>query len=249
MQYDSHFQDTTLPPPWGLAMKTARGVALRLKRALSLRDRSMRSLHLELRAESVRGSSYASVHGYLNGRANPPLEFLLASAEALAVSPRWLIEAVGQPTNTYAAGDEAISDAREAVAWTALQELGHEADWAELRQRVKQALQEEFIFFGELPPLAAAAVWRTWERLSVDAAHQAEWIRGDRADAPSDSTERGLAVARDIGLCLMAPFSVLETRPSELHRWQVESYVLGICSALSSLVPDPNATEPMFQPF
>ncbi len=230
-------------------MKIAPGVALRLKRALSLRDRSMRSLHLELRAESVRGSSYASVHGYLNGRANPPLEFLLASAEALAVSPRWLIDGVGQPTDTYAAGDEAISDAGEAVAWTAVQELGHEADWSELRQRVKQALQEEFIFFGELPPLAAAAVWRTWERLSAAAAHQAEWIRGDRADAPADSTERRLAVARDIGLGLMAPFSVLDVRPAELRRWQVESYVLGICSALSSLVPDPNATEPMFQPF
>lgn len=230
-------------------MKIAPGVAARLKRGLELRGRSMRSLHLELHQGGVRGSSYASVHGYLNGRARPPLEFLLAAAEALDVSPAWLVGASGQPTTTHAAGEEAISDAGEAVAWTALQELGHEADWAELRQRVKQALQEEFIFFGELPPLAAAAVWRTWERLSADAAHQAEWIRGDRANAPSDSTERGLAVARDIGLCLMAPFSVLDIRPSELRRWQVESYVLGICSALSSLVPDPNATEPMFQPF
>jgi transcriptional regulator with XRE-family HTH domain len=230
-------------------MKIAPGVALRLQRALSLRERSIRSLHLELHAEGVRGSSYASVHGYLNGRANPPLEFLLASAEALGIDPRWLIEGVGQPTDTYAAGDEAISDAGEATAWTAVQELGHEADWAELRQRVKQALQEEFIFFGELPPLAAAAVWRTWERLAAEAAHQAEWIRGDGADGRAESTERALTVARDVGLCLMAPFSVLDVRPSDLRRWQVESYVLGICSALSSLIADPNATEPMFQPF
>ena len=229
-------------------MKTAPGVAARLKRALGLRDRSMRSLHLELHADKIRGSSYASVHGYLNGRADPPLEFLLATAEALDVNPAWLVQAVGQPTLTHAAGGEATADAGEAAAWTAVQELGQEADWAELRQRVKQALQEEFIFFADLPPLAAAAVWRTWERLTADEAHREEWIRGAHASG-RDSTDRSLAVARDIGLCLMAPFSVLDVRPADLRRWQIESYVLGVCSALASLVPDPNATEPTFQPF
>jgi transcriptional regulator with XRE-family HTH domain len=209
----------------------------------------MRSLHLELHAEKVRGSSYASVHGYMNGRADPPLEFLLAAAEALDVNPAWLVQAVGQPTRTHAAGDEATADSGEAAAWMAVQELGQEADWAELRQRVKQALQEEFIFFADLPPLAAAAVWRTWERLAADEAHQAEWIRGSHRSERNDSTERSLAVARDIGLCLMAPFSVLDVRPADLRRWQIESYVLGVCSALASLVPDPNATEPTFQPF
>jgi transcriptional regulator with XRE-family HTH domain len=211
----------------------------------------MRSLHLELHEEGVRGSSYASVHGYLNGRADPPLEFLLSTADALDVSPAWLIQASGQPTSTHAAGGEATADAGEAAAWTAVQELGQEADWAELRQQVKQAFQEEFIFFGDLPPLAAAAVWRTWERLAADVIHREEWIRGSggRSQEGSDSSARGLAVARDIGLCLMAPFSVLDVQPAELRRWQVESYVLGVCSALCSLVPDPNATEPSFQPF
>lgn len=230
-------------------MKTAPGVAGRLRRALELRDRSMRSLHLELQADKVRGSSYASVHGYLNGRAYPPLEFLLAAAEALEVDPGWLVQAVGHPTATYAAGDEAAGDAGEAAAWTAVQELGQEADWAELRQRVKQALQEEFIFFNDLPPLAAAAIWRAWERLSADEAHRQEWIRGAESPDGGDSTARSLAVARDIGLCLMAPLSVLDVRPAELRRWQIENYVLGICAALSSLVPDPNATEPVFRPF
>ena len=209
----------------------------------------MRSLHLELHREGIRGSSYASVHGYLNGRAEPPLEFLLATAEALAVSPAWLIREEGQPTQADSTGAEATADAGEAVAWMAVQEIGQDADWAELRQRVKQTLQEEFIFFGELPPLAEAAIWRTWERLTADAVHQKEWIRGSRSQDAGDSAGTGLAVARDIGLCLMAPFSVLAVRPSDLRRWQIESYVLGICSALCSLVADPNATEPAFQPF
>jgi transcriptional regulator with XRE-family HTH domain len=208
----------------------------------------MRSLHLELHAEKVRGSSYASVHGYLNGRAEPPLEFLLAAAGALDVSPSWLVQAVGQPTQTDAAGDEATVEAGEAAAWTAVQELGQEADWAELRNKVKQALQEEFIFFNDLPPLAAAAVWRTWERLTADEAHREEWIRGSHTST-ANASDRSLAVARDIGLCLMAPFSVLDVRPADLRRWQIESYVLGVCSALASLVPDPNATEPAFRPF
>lgn len=229
-------------------MKTAPGVAGRLKRALALQDRSIRSLHLQLHADRVRGSSYASVHGYLNGRADPPLEFLLATAEALDVNPAWLIQAIGQPTRAHAAGDEATADAGEAAAWTAVQELGQEADWAELRQQVKQALQEEFIFFGDLPPLAAAAVWRTWERLAADEVHREEWIRG-RHESGGDTTDRSLAVARDIGLCLMAPLSVLDVRPADLRRWQIESYVLGVCSALTSLVPDPNTTEPIFQPY
>lgn len=229
-------------------MKTAPGVAARLKRALSLRDRSIRSLHLELHADKIRGSSYASVHGYLNGRADPPLEFLLATAEALDVNPAWLVQAIGQPTRADAAGSEATADAGEAAAWMAVQELGHEADWAELRQRVKQALQEEFIFFADLPPLASAAVWRTWERLAADEAHREEWIRGAHASG-GDSSDRSLAVARDIGLCLMAPLSVLDVRPADLRRWQIESYVLSVCTALTSLVPDPNATEPTFQPF
>lgn len=230
-------------------MKTAPGVAGRLKRALSLTDRSIRSLHLELHADQVRGSSYASVHGYVSGRADPPLEFLLAAADALDVNPAWLVQGVGQPTRMEAAGGEATADAGEAAAWTAVQELGQEADWAELRQQVKQALQEEFIFFNDLPPLAAAAVWRTWERLAADAAHREEWIRGARPAEAGDSVGRSLAVARDIGLCLMAPFSVLDVRPGDLRRWQIESYVLGICSALASLVPDPNLTEPSFRPF
>ncbi len=94
-------------------------------------------------------------------------------------------------------------------------------------------------------------MWRTWERLAADVIHREEWIRGSggRSQEGSDSSARGLAVARDIGLCLMAPFSVLDVQPAELRRWQVESYVLGVCSALCSLVPDPNATEPSFQPF
>ena len=233
-------------------MLIAKGVAGRLRRALSLRDRSMRSLHLELHADGVRGSSYASVHGYLNGRADPPLEFLLATADALNVSPAWLVQGSGQPTRTQAASGEATADAGEAAAWTAVQELGQDADWTELRQKVKRALQEEFIFFNDLPPLATAAVWRTWERLAADLIHREEWIRGSGGgllQEESDSSNKGLLVARDIGLCLMAPFSVLDVQPAELRRWQVESYVVGICSALCSLVPDPNATEPAFQPF
>ena len=230
-------------------MKIAPGVAARLERALGLRDRSMRSLHLELHEEGVRGSSYASIHGYVNGRAVPPLEFLLATAEALQVNAAWLVQGSGQPTRTNAAGEEAAGDAGEAAAWTAVQELAQEADWAELRQRVKHALQEEFIFFADLPPLAAAAVWRTWERLAADAAHREEWIRGRGSSDASRTVEQSLGVAKDIGLCLMAPLSVLEVRPSELRRWQIESYVLGVCSALASLVPDPNATEPSFRPF
>lgn len=229
-------------------MKIAPGVHVRLQRSLSLRDRSIRSLHLELHEEGVRGSSYASVHGYLHGRAVPPLEFLLAAADALDVEPAWLVQGVGQPTRTEGAGSEAVADAAEGAAWMAVQERGQDADWAELRQQVKQALQEEFIFFGDLPPLAAAAVWRTWERLAAAEAHRQEWIRGEPR-APVDGVPPGLAVARDIGLCLMAPLSVLDVRPSELRRWQIESYVLGLCTALGSLVPDPNATEPRFRPY
>jgi hypothetical protein len=65
----------------------------RLKEALELRGWTVYKLHKTLVNQSVRGSSYSSIRNYLgltDKPSDPPLEFLLAAAEALEVNPDYL---------------------------------------------------------------------------------------------------------------------------------------------------------------
>lgn len=75
-------------------------IANRLESTLSKRGKSRHWLHKRLHdmSPSVRGSAYASVRSYCRGEKAPPLEFLVAAAEALKVRLEWLREGEGEPT-------------------------------------------------------------------------------------------------------------------------------------------------------
>jgi|SRR5690625_477956 len=75
-------------------MKT---IGERLEWALTLRDKSIREVQLQLQERSVKGSSYASFHGYVKGGQVPPLELLEAVAGLLEVRPAWLAFGEGEP--------------------------------------------------------------------------------------------------------------------------------------------------------
>ncbi len=64
----------------------------RLKAELEERDWSTRRFQQEVRqiAPNARGTSYASVYEYVDGRTDPPLSFLAVAAKVLNLRPAWL---------------------------------------------------------------------------------------------------------------------------------------------------------------
>jgi transcriptional regulator with XRE-family HTH domain len=59
---------------------------------------SIREFHRRMDERGVRGSSYASVHGYLRGKADPSVVFLQEAADVLGVREPWLVLGSGAPT-------------------------------------------------------------------------------------------------------------------------------------------------------
>ena len=59
---------------------------------------SIREFQRRMDGRGVRGSSYASVHGYLNGESAPSVDFLREAAEVLGVRDAWLVLGRGEPT-------------------------------------------------------------------------------------------------------------------------------------------------------
>ena len=74
-------------------------ISARLRWAINRTGRSLRDVQQELAKRGVRGSSYASFHGYVtNPDEIPPLELLTAAADVLGVRPAWLAFNEGEPT-------------------------------------------------------------------------------------------------------------------------------------------------------
>ena len=74
-------------------------ISARLRWAINRTGRSLREVQQELAKRGIRGSSYASFHGYVtNPEEIPPLELLAAAAEVLGVRAAWLAFNDGEPT-------------------------------------------------------------------------------------------------------------------------------------------------------
>lgn len=63
---------------------------VRLAQAIDKQFSDVKSFQQVLQREGVKGSSPSSVYAYVDGRAVPNLEFLVAAAEHLNVSAAWL---------------------------------------------------------------------------------------------------------------------------------------------------------------
>ncbi len=108
----------------------------RLKEAMDHSGWSINRLRKHLKAQGVRGSSYGSVRNYL-GRtqtpSEPPLEFLLAAAEAMGVNPEYL-----------AHGKEHLTAAHEASAAVAEAAQPDVEDWkTTLAENLRDAVLRE----------------------------------------------------------------------------------------------------------
>jgi hypothetical protein len=178
--------------------------------------------------ELTKGSykvSYEAVRNYHNDR-DPPVEYLVNVSKAFGVSLEWLATGHGTPWPSDPMVEEAAHSAAEDV----------------LKREFESALSEVFWHYAKLPPLAVAVILKTCDRLYHDAQHRAH--RSGKA-GPSRPY-----IGRFVGKALAGPLmnAVAGTvRTSDLHPWQLESYVLGICQALVALIPNPNWVETQLQ--
>ena len=194
-----------------------------------LRDRiSMDTLRDFWRALVEDGSyqiSYEAVRNYHSDR-DPPIGYLVRVSDVFGADLRWLATGEGAPFPA----DPSVRRAADAVLEGP--QLGE----------FERALTEVFRLYSKLPPLAAAVTLKTCERLYRDAHHRAHL---ERKSGPTRSY-----VGRFVGKALAGPLvnAVAGTvRTSELHVWQIESYVVGICQALTALIPNPHFTETRFE--
>lgn len=167
--------------------------------------------------------SYEAVRNYHSDR-DPPVEYLVRVSQVFTVNLEWLATGNAQPWPSDADVDSAARHVAEG---------GH--------PEFESALEEVFWQYRKLPPLAQAVVLKTCDRLFRDAEFRSS-LQGRTGPT------RGY-VGRFVGKALAGPLvnAVAGTvRTADLHTWQIESYTLGICQALVSLIPNPNWTQQKF---
>ncbi len=215
------------PPPRAPQTATPKGVSERLEQVRVHSGRStLRDFWREITAGGAFKVSYEAVRNYHTDR-SPPIDYLVRVSDRFGASLEWL--ATGRGT-----------------AWPSDPAIRKSAEAASKSTTVSQfegALKEVFWHYASLPPLAVATVLKTCERLHRDAELRAR-LAGKTEPTPA-------YVGRFVGKALAGPLvnAVAGTvRTTELHHWQMESYVLGICQALHALIPNPNWAEPLVPP-
>lgn len=164
--------------------------------------------------------SYEAVRNYHYDR-EPPVDYLVQVSTIFDVNLRWLATGDGQPWPAEPGVDQAAEEA-SGETW---------------RQEYESGIQEHLRTYETLPPLAVAVVLRTCDRLYRDAQF--------RARLASKSGPSRSYIGRFVGKAIAGPLvnAVAGTvKTSDLHAWQIESYVLGLCTALTALIPNPNWT-------
>ncbi len=182
---------------------------------------TLRDFWREVTRDTTYRVSYEAVRNYHHDR-DPPVEYLVRVVDVFGVDLSWLATGRGAPWPV----DPSIGErAREATQDSAVREF-------------EEALHEVFWQYETLPTLAVAAVLKTCDRLHRDAAFRSR-ITGKTAPTRS-------YIGRFVGKALAGPLVNAvagSVRTSDLHPWQLESYVLAICQGLAALIPNPNWTE------
>ena len=164
--------------------------------------------------------SYEAVRNYHYDR-EPPVDYLVQVSSVFDVNLRWLATGDGQPWPEEPGIDKAAEEA-SGESW---------------RKEYESGIQEHLRSYETLPPLAVAVILRTCDRLYRDAQFRA---RLAAKAGPSRSY-----IGRFVGKAIAGPLvnAVAGTvKSGDLHAWQIESYVLALCTALTSLIPNPNWT-------
>jgi len=187
---------------------------------------TLRDFWREITGDGEFKVSYEAVRNYHTDR-SPPVDYLVRVADRFGANLEWLATGRGSAWPS----DPGIRQSAEAVSK------------GESVEAFEGPIREVFWHYSSLPPLAVATVLKTCERLHRDADLRARLV-GKTAPTPA-------YVGRFVGKALAGPLvnAVAGTvRTSELHQWQLESYVVGICQALQALIPNPNWTDPLASP-
>jgi hypothetical protein len=115
-------------------------VGERLRLALAVRKRSIRALHKALQGDELPGTSYAALHRYVKDKAQPPADFLAATARELRVRPEWLL--LGEGPAFQETWEQEREHERRAV-FEAGREAEQQARLAQAREREQRAELDE----------------------------------------------------------------------------------------------------------
>lgn len=193
-------------------------IAERLKHAMQRHKKSIRRLHLELKAAKVRGASYANVHAYVGGRREPSVGFLRAAAGALQVRESWLISDDGMPTQVEEKLRSNVTGISE----------------SELLKRRKLAVlfEREFPEYKTFPAVVMEAVKETLRR----------YVAGlPEGEAPVRTLSEFFA---DLRRLLLLPFWNWGFR-HHLSDAEFTNYAIGILNALMLILPAPGQGDPL----
>ncbi len=210
---------------------------------------TLRDFWRELTLDGAYQVSYEAVRNYHHDR-EPPVEYLVQVARVFDVDLEWLATGVGvnrngngQEENGHVAENGEAADIGNGVAnGNGLASHGRERarDESDLaRWEFEKGIREHLRRYDRLTPLATAVLLRTCDRFYRDA-HL-------RAHATGKAGPTRPYVGRFVGKAIAGPLvnAVAGTvRTCDLHPWQLESYVLGMCSALTALIPNPNWVSP-----
>jgi len=198
---------------------SARSVSDRLEQVRNrVRSSTLRDFWRELTSDDEYRISYEAVRNY-HGDRDPPVDYLVRVSDVFHVNLPWLATGRGHP-------------------WPNDPEIGRRAEGAiskEPAAEFEPALSEVFWHYEALTSVAKAVALETCDRLHRDAEFRA---RLNGRTAPTRAY-----VGRFVGKAMAGPLRNAvagSVQTSDLHPWQIESFVLGICQALSALIPNPN---------
>lgn len=201
---------------------STRSVSERLEQVRGrVQSATLRDFWRELTDDKGYKISYEAVRNYHSDR-DPPVDYLVRVSDVFQVSLPWLATGRGHP-------------------WPNDPEIAKRAEGAineEPAAEFEPALSEVFWHYKALTPLARAVALETCDRLHRDAEFRA---RLNGRTAPTRAY-----VGRFVGKAMAGPLKNAvagSVRMADLHPWQIESFVLGICQALGSLIPNPNWSE------
>ena len=201
---------------------------------------TLRDFWRELTLDGGYQVSYEAMRNYHHDR-EPPVEYLVQVARVFGVDLEWLATGEGgawgdtgnRNGNGAGNGNGAVKGNGHGTRPEVADDVGH------ARREYEEGIREHLRRFDQLPPLAAAVMLRTCDRLYTDA-HLRTRLTG--CVGPTRAY-----VGRFVGKAVAGPLvnAVAGTvKTSDLHPWQLETYVLGVCGALTALIPNPNWVSP-----
>lgn len=170
---------------------------------------SIRAFHdaLQARRPVPKGASYASVHKYLKGQGEPPLQLVQAAADLLRLREEWLLSGEGAPTEVDASAKH----------------VGGEKGF--VTDRVDARMREIFPLYDSLPAYVRSMAWHTIVVLSSVIPQPVEEETGE-AGRNALLMRAGEIVAS----CMAYPSGLLPEL--SLNSEQLGHYGMAVCQSL-----------------